>query len=177
MHESYPGIAWEGDWGAGRVAHHPKLRCKDLLIAHVFHVIKIMPPVKHVLTVCVQVPVKEVSGGMVAHVAVGDEAHVGMLCSDGGEECYVVLHIPGFATILRGHVMIYHFHHDGKARARARAKRQGQDGNGSANGNGNDVHGPKMILCAVSLLLFLALIHVASATQHRMHLTIGENAV
>ena len=60
-----------------------------------------MAPVEHVLAVCVHVPVEYVCRCVVPHVAVGDEAHVGVLGSDGCEEGYVVLHIPGLPTILQ----------------------------------------------------------------------------
>ncbi len=65
-----------------------------------------MTPVKHVLGVCVHVPVKQVCRGMIGHVTVGDEAHVGVLGSDGCEEGNVVFHIPWLATILQQDKMI-----------------------------------------------------------------------
>lgn len=45
-------------------------------------------------------PVKDVGRSMVAHVTVGDEAHVRILGSDGREEGNVVFYIPGFPAIL-----------------------------------------------------------------------------
>ena len=55
----------------------------------------------HISLLFLHVPVEEVRGGMVFHITVGDEAHVGVLGSDCCEEGYVVLHIPGLPTILQ----------------------------------------------------------------------------
>ena len=46
------------------------------------------------------VPVKEVGWAMISHVAVGDEAHVGIPCPDGCEEGNVVLCVPGLSAVL-----------------------------------------------------------------------------
>ena len=65
-------------------------------------VVEVMAPVKHGLAVSIQVPVKEVGGGMWVHVTVGDEAHVGVARPDRCKEGDVVLYIPGLSTILQG---------------------------------------------------------------------------
>ena len=88
---------------ARSVIKHSILRGKDLLVQDVGDVVKVTAPVKHVLAVCVHVPVKYVCRCMVPHVAVGDEAHVGVLGSDCCEEGDVVLHVPGLPTVLQMH--------------------------------------------------------------------------
>lgn len=75
------------------------LRCKHLLAG--WGKVKVMAALKHVFAVGVHMPVPKVRGCMHVHVAVGDEAHVGVAGPDGGEECNVVLHIPRLATVLR----------------------------------------------------------------------------
>ncbi len=65
-----------------------------------------MAPVEHVLGVRVHVPVKHVCRGMISHVTVGDETHVGVLGSDGCEEGNVVFCIPWLAAILQQDKMI-----------------------------------------------------------------------
>ena len=102
---SYLGIAWEGYRVASGVIKHGILGGKDLLVQDVGDVVKLVPPVKHVLAVGVQVPVKDVCGCVVAHVTVGDEAHVGMLGSDGCEKSNVVFHVPRLAAVLHTHTV------------------------------------------------------------------------
>ena len=82
------------------VIKHSILRRKQLLVLDVGNVVELVAAVKHVLGICVEVPVEEVCRSMWVHVTVGDEAHVGVACSDSCKECNVVLHIPGFATVL-----------------------------------------------------------------------------
>lgn len=91
-------IARELNGLPGRVIKDSILRRKDLLARG--SVIKVMAPVKHILAVCVHVPIIQVCGCVHVHVAVGDEAHVRVFGPDGREECNVVLHVPRLATIL-----------------------------------------------------------------------------
>ena len=92
-------IARELDGPSSRVIKDSVLRRKDLLARG--GVIKVMAPVKHILAVCVHVPVIQVCGCVHVHIAVGDEAHVRVAGPDGREECNVVLHVPRLATVLQ----------------------------------------------------------------------------
>lgn len=102
---SYLGIAWERYRVASGVIKHSILRSKDLLVQDVGDVVKLVPSIKHVLAVGVQVPVKDVCGCVVAHVTVGDEPHVGVLGSDGCEKCDVVFQVPRLAAVLHTHTV------------------------------------------------------------------------
>lgn len=91
-------IAWELKGLPGCVIKDSILRRKHLLARG--GVVKVVAALEHVLAVCVHVPIKQVRGCVHVHVAVGDEAHVGVAGPDGGEECNVVLHVPRLATVL-----------------------------------------------------------------------------
>ena len=98
---SYLQVARECDRVPSRVIKHSILRCKHLLVLDVGNVVKVVTPVKHVLAVCVHVPVEDVCGCVRVHVTVGDETHVGVASADGCKECNVVLHIPRLSTVLQ----------------------------------------------------------------------------
>jgi len=89
-----------------RVIEDSVLRRKHLLVLDVGDVVKVPTAVEHVLAVGVQVPVEEVGGGVGVHVTVGNEAHVGVPGPDCSKEGNVILHIPGFATVLQRHHMV-----------------------------------------------------------------------